>query len=357
MPSPGPLPRLLDRSQSRRLALALAIGAAGGVVFQVLHLPLAWMLGPLTFNLAAALGRLPVAVPLRLRAWMQAVLGVYLGSAFSPDMAGRVAQWPWSLAGIALFTVASTALVAWYYRRRAGLDRITALYSATPGAMTAMILMGAALGGDERRIALAQALRITLVVLLVPPLVLSLSQALPPAPTLTTPVAPFDAGELLLLLAGSALGLALARLVRLPTAELAGPMFASAALYLAGWVHLELPGPLLAATLWILGSSVGARFAGIKLRELLALGRHALIAVALALALAVLFAAVISLLPGVAFLAALLALAPGGVAEMCLIAVAWNIDPAFVAFHHLARMFLLMALAPWAGRWWGPARG
>jgi membrane AbrB-like protein len=98
---------------------------------------------------------------------------------------------------------------------------------------------------------------------------------------------------------------------------------------------------------------VGARFAGIKPRELLALGRHALIAVTLALLLAALFAAIISQLPGIDFLAALLALAPGGVAEMCLIAVAWDIDPAFVAFHHLARLFLLMALAPWAGRWWG----
>ncbi len=80
------------------------------------------------------------------------------------------------------------------------------------------------------------------------------------------------------------------------------------------------------------------------------------LAVALAMGLAVLFAAIISLLPGIGFLAALLALAPGGVAEMCLIAVAWNIDPAFVAFHHLARMFLLMSLAPWVGRWWGGAQ-
>jgi membrane AbrB-like protein len=311
------------------------------------------MLGPLTFNLVAALGRQPVAVPLRLRTWMLAVLGVYLGGSFSPDMLNRVSQWPWSLTGIAIFTVVCTALVAWYYRRWAGLDPVTALYSATPGAMTAMIIMGAAQGGDERRIALAQALRITLVVLVVPPLVLSLSHAVSPAPTLTTPMGPFDAGELLLLISGSIAGLLLARRIRVPTAELAGPMFASAALHLSGWVQLELPGPLLAATLCILGSSVGARFAGVKPRELLALGRHALIAVALALLLAALFVGIISLLPGIDFLAALLALAPGGVAEMCLIAVAWDIDPAFVAFHHLARLFLLMALAPWVGRWWG----
>ncbi|MDQ2694494.1 MAG: AbrB family transcriptional regulator [Pseudomonadota bacterium] len=347
--------RRIHREQLRRLALALVVGAGGGFAFQALHLPLAWMLGPMTFNLAAALLRLPVAVPLGLRSAMQVVLGVFLGSAFSPEIAGRVGQWPWSLAGIALFTLVSTALVAWYYRRLAGLDRITALYSATPGAMTAMILMGAAAGGDERRIALAQALRITLVVLMVPPLVVSLASGLPAAPTLTAPVIDVPVYEVLLLVAGSGGGLLLARWLRLPAAELAGPMIISAALYLAGWVHLALPAPLLAVTLWILGSAVGARFAGVRPQELLRLGRYALGAVLLALTLAAAFAAVLSLLPGVGFLAALLALAPGGVAEMCMIAVAWNIDPAFVASHHLARMLLLIALAPWAGKLLGAA--
>jgi uncharacterized membrane protein AbrB (regulator of aidB expression) len=45
---------LAERPQLRRLALALAVGTAGGLTFQLLHLPLAWMLGPLTFNLVAA---------------------------------------------------------------------------------------------------------------------------------------------------------------------------------------------------------------------------------------------------------------------------------------------------------------
>ncbi|HXH01826.1 MAG TPA: hypothetical protein VNN09_00730 [Candidatus Competibacteraceae bacterium] len=31
--------------------------------------------------------------------------------------------------------------------------------------------------------------------------------------------------------------------------------------------------------------------------------------------------------------------------------MALDIDPSFVAFHHLSRMLLLMAVTPWVGRW------
>lgn len=334
----------------KRLGLALTVGAAGGALFQILQIPLAWMLGSMFFNMAAALRGLPVAVPLRLRSVMQVVLGVFLGSSFAPETLARAREWPWSLAAIILVVLASTALVSLYYRRLAGLDRVTALYSATPGAMTAMIFMGAAAGGDERRIALAQSLRVTLVVVLIPPVVFAVNPASSAPPLPEIPAAGFAIPELLLLVAGSVLGTLLARRVRLPAPEVAGSMLASAGLYLGGWVHLVLPQPLLEATLWILGASVGARFAGVTVRELVDLGRYALGAILLALSLAALFAAGISAWLALDYWAVLLALSPGGVAEMCLIAVALDIDPTFVAFHHLARILFLIILAPLLGR-------
>lgn len=348
--------QVMDRRvTSKNLILALLIGALGGVVFHILGLPLAWMLGPMAFNMAAALRGMQVAVPLRLRSAMLAVLGVFLGSSFSPENLAQAPEWLWSIAAITAFAVLSTALVALYYRRVAGFDWTTALFSATPGAMTPMIIMGAAAGGDERRIAMAQALRITLVVLLIPPLVVavspdSLAPPLPPASSRG-----FDVLELLLLVAGSVLGILLVRLVRLPTPDLIGSMLVSAALYLSGVVDLALPQALLNVTLCVLGAAVGVRFLGTTMRELLDLGRYALGAVFLAVGLAALFAAAISAFLDVGYLTALLALTPGGVAEMCLIAVALDIDPAFVAVHHLARLLFLIAAAPLLGRLLRPA--
>ena len=333
-----------------RLTLALTLGALGGFTFQMLGLPLAWMLGPMSFNLVAALGGAPVAIPSGLRTGIQVLLGVLLGSTFSPEMAQRAVDWPWSLLAVVIYTLVSTLLVTFYYRRVAGLDALTAVYSATPGGMNAMILMGSAAGGDERRIALAQSLRITLVVALVPPLVLSLSSGYPTAAVPVQPVETFEPWQMAWLTIGAGVGLLLARQLRLPAPELTGPMLVSATLYLTGWVEYHPPEVLLSVTLWILGSAVGVRFKGVGVVELLRLGRYALGAVVLALLVAAAFAALIAQLPGVDYLPALLALSPGGIAEMCLIAVAWHIDPAFVVFHHLARMLLVIVLAPWLGR-------
>jgi membrane AbrB-like protein len=332
--------------------LALLIGAAGGLIFHVLNMPLAWMLGPMTFNAVAALSRLPVAVPRRVRMPWQALLGIYIGSAFSPETAARVGDWPWSIAALWVFTLLATGLVTVYYRCLVGFDAPTALFSATPGALSAVVILGGAMGGDERRIALAQSLRITLVVVLIPMLV-SVFEHQPPAPAEAELPAVVDGSTWLefgLLIGGSTVSVLLLRRLRLPGAEIIGSLLVSAGLYVSGVVAVELPQPLLQLTLLVIGASVGARFAGVKLKELVTIGRFVPGAVALGLGLAAAFAAGISaMLEDVSYLAALLALAPGGVAEMCLIATAFDIDPVFVAAHHLARLMLLVALMPVLG--------
>lgn len=45
-------------------------------------------------------------------------------------------------------------------------------------------------------------------------------------------------------------------------------------------------------------------------------------------------------------LALLLAYAPGGLAEMSLIVVAVNTDPAFVGLHHMFRVLVTLMVAP-----------
>ena len=51
---------------------------------------------------------------------------------------------------------------------------------------------------------------------------------------------------------------------------------------------------------------------------------------------------------GLPIAALVLAFAPGGLAEMSLIALALGVDPAFVSSHHVVRIFLVVVLAPLA---------
>ncbi|MEK9661130.1 MAG: AbrB family transcriptional regulator, partial [Alphaproteobacteria bacterium] len=97
----------------------------------------------------------------------------------------------------------------------------------------------------------------------------------------------------------------------------------------------------------ILGSAVGARFSGMRLREVARyLGLGAVASVML-LSLTVVYALVLQQFMDVPFGAFILAFSPGGLTEMSLVALAMQIDVAFVATHHMVRIFIVVALTPW----------
>ena len=66
----------------------------------------------------------------------------------------------------------------------------------------------------------------------------------------------------------------------------------------------------------------------------------------LMMAAAILIAVVMGPYLGLSSHALILALAPGGVAEMSLIALALDVDTAFIATMHIVRIVLIVSLAP-----------
>ena len=79
------------------ILLAITIGGVGGFVFNWLKMPLAWMLGSCMFTTVAAFAGLRVGMRVQLRQGMIIILGVLLGSGFSPDLVQRLGQWAISL--------------------------------------------------------------------------------------------------------------------------------------------------------------------------------------------------------------------------------------------------------------------
>ena len=160
----------MDLSAPRwaRFALALTIGALGGLLANWLDVPLAWMIGAMVATtLAASLG-VPLDMPRPLRHVMVAVLGVMLGSGFTPEILPQLSEWGVSLVALVIYSAVAGALGMVYFQRCAGYDRTTAFFSAMPGGLSEMILVGGAMGGDARIISLTHASRILLVVTTLP---------------------------------------------------------------------------------------------------------------------------------------------------------------------------------------------
>src|SRR6185503_10204526 len=100
----------------------------------------------------------------RLRLAFIAILGVMLGSAFTPAVVQGIVVWLGSFVWLSVYVVVATALIWLYYRRVAGYESVTAYFSAAPGGLNEMILAGGALGGDERRISMSHAARILIAI-------------------------------------------------------------------------------------------------------------------------------------------------------------------------------------------------
>ncbi|MEO1329098.1 MAG: AbrB family transcriptional regulator [Pseudomonadota bacterium] len=340
----------LDRDRLARLALGLAVGTVGGFVAYALNAPLAFMLGSLFGTMAASIAGWPVAGSMRLRSAFLIVIGLFLGQSFNAELLARMAAWPFSIALAILYIPAAAWLAFLYYRRVAGMNRADALFSCVPGGLSGVVLIAGALGADERRVALAQSLRVAFVVAAAPAVFFGLLGYEAPEVAAHAPEIVSWGSAAALALAAAA-GVAALAAIGAPLPFLLGPMAASAVLRLGGWVEGELPHWMVEGALIVVGSSIGVRFAGVALSEFRRIAAATLVATVIMILVSGLFSLLSMLILGVPAAPAMLAYAPGGVAEMALIAIAIDADPGFVATHHLARISFILLLAPFAGAW------
>lgn len=159
--------------------------------------------------------------------------------------------------------------------------------------------------------------------------------------------------EVAVLVGAGMVGVLVGRLLRLPGWIITGPILMSSAAHALGWVEGVPPGWLIAVTQVVVGTGLGARFAGASPQVL---RKAAVLAVAnggVALGIALGFALGLHALVGEPVAGVFLAFAPGGLAEMSLIALSLEMSVIYVTAHHVARIVLAVGLAKTGARWLG----
>ncbi len=325
----------------------LLIGAAGGYLFVLLELPLPWMLGAMAATATASGLGVAQRIDSRLRNGMIIVLGVMLGSAFSPEMISQAAAWSTSLAVLVVYVIVAGCCAAFVNKRVLGIETRTSFFAGIPGGLNEMTILGGAAGGDERTISLSHTTRLFFVIMLIPFWFRFVADYSPEARA-SAAVSLLDQEwrDLLILSASGLVGWAIAARLRLPAAFLTGPVLGSATVHLVGWTSAPPPAELVALSQVIIGASIGARFSGVTPREIANTVRNAVIVSAGLIALSAVFAGALAALTGLEFAPLFLAYAPGGIAEMSLVALALDVDAAFVATHHVARIAIVLAVTP-----------
>ncbi|MEO9825839.1 MAG: AbrB family transcriptional regulator [Paracoccaceae bacterium] len=326
-----------------------AIGLLGVAAFYAVNLPLPWLLGPLFACLAAALMGAPLKGIKLLNDAMRGVLGVAVGATFTSAVLISVAGlWP-TLLLIPVMVMCIGVLGVPYFQRVWGFDFATSYYSAMPGGLQDMVLFGEEAGGDIRALSLIHATRVMVIVVALPFLlqwVWDADLSNPPG----APASSLPLSQMALMVFCALVGWQLAKRVGLFGASILGPLLLAAVFALTGILEHRPPAEAIWAAQFFIGTSVGAHYAGVTGAEVRKDVAAAIGFCVILLILTVIFAEVIHLLNLAPPMETILAFAPGGQAEMTVLALIVGADMAFVIAHHVLRIFAVILGAPLAAR-------
>jgi uncharacterized protein len=333
-----------SRTRTLNTLETLAIGAAGGGLFLMAHLPGGLISGAMiAVGIAAIAGR-PLTVPPILTQTVLVLLGISLGSLVSRQLLQHIGAYPLTIALLALATFCSTFGSSLYLQRFHGWDQTSAFLAGSPGALSQITMLAAEKGADVPAIAVVQTMRVIILTAALPLLLTltGIAPSFPPAATasIASPL------ELVELIAASVAVALLLRLTKFPASWMFGAMIGSAVLHGTGLVEGGLPPWVRGMALIGIGALIGARFARMKARTLLSHVNAALGSFAVAIIISAIFVAVIALTTHVRVADVIVAFAPGAMDAMLALALTLHIDPIFVGAHHLSRFVFVTIATP-----------
>ena len=223
------------------------------------------------------------------------------------------------------------------------------------GSMTGAAYFSAA-GGNPRALSLIHATRVLVIVVALPFILQGLWDAdlsNPPG----APAASIPAAQLALMVACALVGWQGAKAVGMFGASILGPLIVAAAAALAGLLQHRPPAEAIWAAQFFIGMAVGTKYSGITMAEVRRDLAASLGFCVLLIILTVIFVEIVygfGLAPG---MEALLAFAPGGQAELTVLALIVGADVAFVIAHHVLRIFVVILGAPLFARLFKAPRG
>jgi len=335
------------------LATVFGVGIAGGLLAKAAGLPIPMLLGSVVAVGALSIfgfkpGGHPPKVPFWLRLFFIPIIGLSIGSAFTPAILDELRTWWPSL--LAIFVYIPVAHYVGYrgFLLVGGLSKVTAYYSAVPGGLLECIQMGEENGADVPMLTALQFLRLILTIILVP-LAFSLANGgavgSAAGASITLVNAPITVEEVFWHVVVGVIGFFGGRKLNLPAYLITGPILASGVAHLTGLLESAPPRWLIDVTQLIVGVALGTRFVGMMPKTFFAALSLSFLNVLFTMVLAIGAGLLLHQLVDERVEAVVLAFAPGGLAEMSLVALSLHISVIYVTSHHVVRIVLSVAVA------------
>jgi uncharacterized protein len=322
-----------------RLALTYGLATACGAAAVGIGIPLPWMLGPFfVFAGLSASGARFALVPMG-RELGQVAIGTAVGLRFTGGVLVAMAALVPAMVLATLYVIGFTLAAAFLLKPLAKVDAVTAFFATAAGGVADMAHVAKGFGGEAGSVAVVHAMRVSMVVAIVPFLVYFFGEHGSAAAEMAAAGhAPGNLALVALVLGLGYLGARILKPTPLPNPWLVGPILMGMVIGVSGLVEVRVPPAAIVVAQIALGTWLGCQFR----RELLtALPRVTAAAATIALFMvgcAALGALVMAAATGLPYTTAFLALAPAAVTEMVLTAQVMNLDAEIVSAFHVMRI-------------------
>lgn len=338
-----------------RLCVTAGIALMGGVLFSFIHIPIPWLLGPMTaVFIGSRQNKLPLYWPRQIRDIGLILVGYSIGLSFTKKAIAEIMH---QLPSICLMTITLVLLCsgfAFAVSKITKIDYATILTGSIPGGLSQMISLAEEIKGiDITVVTFMQIIRVIVILFSIPFLIFSPlfgaevravipHQGLVHGATVQEVII-FAAIAVFCAVAGGKL--------KLPTAYLTGPAIGIAILSVAGFPGPSLSPLLLDVSQILIGCYVGLLVKPEKLQH-----KVTMLILAIVSSAAIVFCAWgLSLLLlhvyHVSAATSFLSVAPGGMDQMGIIAHEIQADVSMVTSYQLFRLFFIYFAVPPLLRW------
>ncbi len=330
---------------SKKFLFVILISVPSAIVADFLHIPLAWMLGPMIATSIAALSGLKIIMTRIVLSFILIFLGLYIGNYIDQNLIAQTKQWFWTSLVMLGYIILSVLFVSKYLEKFSGYNRKTSIFSAAPGALGPLLILAEHEKSDLSKVATSHLIRLIIIITLFPFIVDNFSQL----DSKSVPEFNFlnqNHFDLLILLISSIILILIFDKYKIPAPLLSGTLVASGLLQIYDIASYKLPDQSINFCLLILGASVGCRFADKSLNEIMKNSFHSFVATLFLVILGIIAAVVAGYFVDKNFFTLLLSYCPGGIYEVAVIAIAFDLDPDFVSFHHIIRLLMILFFVP-----------
>ncbi len=330
---------------SKKFLIVITISIPSAILADYLNIPLAWMIGPMIAVSIAALNGFKIFMPRLALSSILIVLGLHIGNYIDQNLLSQMINWIWTTIIMLAYIIISILIVSKYLQKYSGYKKKTSIFSAAPGALGPLMILAEYEKSDLSQVATAHLIRLIIIITVFPFIIVNLST------TDSLMLEKFDYmsqnhWDLILLIIASIIFIFFFDKAKVPAALLSGTLVASGTLQIFDIASYKLPDTSINFCLLILGASVGCRFANKTFKEVASNSFHGLVATILLVLLGLVAAYIATFFVDNNFLTLILSFCPGGIYEVAVIAIAFDLEPDFVAFHHIIRLLFILFVVP-----------